>query len=121
MVQGRMGANMTANRTDKKAVHLSEIAYWPLEDMPPMKPSEAGPTMIAFSTATGRKGFFAEEYGHGLPKDVIDAQRIMNGVHDDLLYATALGMLCWKRPPWYKRWWWAVKRFCKSLRIGLSQ
>lgn len=77
----------------------------------------------------GKAGFMAwysgsgSPFGAGFSEGVKQTQREFNdyrsGIHDDLLYASALGMLCWKRPPWYKRWWWAVKRFCKSLRIGL--
>ena len=52
-------------------------------------------------------------YGHGISEEMLDAQRELNGIHDDRLHAAALAFYVYKRPPWYKRLWRKVKGWWK--------
>jgi hypothetical protein len=56
---------------------------------------------------------------YGLPpisQELLDYQRQINGIHDDIVDSMALGMFArYKRPSWFKRLWRKVKTMMANL------
>jgi hypothetical protein len=67
------------------------------------------------SSAKGRNDFLQSMYGRGIDKELLDYQRWMNGVHDDLLEASALGFMAfYSRLPWYRKLWFKIIRWFRG-------
>ncbi len=98
------------------AIHLSEVASYPSGELPPLPESGLGDVVASWSSSDkGMKDFYGQMYGHGISNEMIDAQKEMNGVHDDRIHAMAMGMLAYKRPPWYKRFWFWLRSLILRL------